>query len=188
VTQPTYDELWLPIPGFEGFYEVSNQGRVRSLGRRVVYADGSVHTHPGKLLRQSICKMGRHRVDLRANGKRSNRLVHRLVLEAFVGPCPPGMECCHFDDNPSNNCLDNLRWGTRMENFDDRARNGIGYQANQTTCKFGHPLEGANLMPSALRKGKRACYACNRAHGYIRYRKELKPKFQEIADGYYQML
>lgn len=50
--------------------------------------------------------------------------VGRLVLEAFVGPCPPGMECCHNDDNPTNNTLGNLRWGTHSDNMRDAYRNG----------------------------------------------------------------
>lgn len=51
--------------------------------------------------------------------------IHRLVLEAFVGPCPSGMECRHFPDrNPSNNCLDNLQWGTPLENNHDRFFHG----------------------------------------------------------------
>lgn len=50
--------------------------------------------------------------------------IHRLVLLAFVGPCPPGMECCHIDGNPINNRLSNLRWGTRRENMEDRVRHG----------------------------------------------------------------
>jgi hypothetical protein len=51
-------------------------------------------------------------------------LVHRLVLEAFVSPCPPGMECRHLDGNPSNPRLDNLKWGTRAENVADTAKHG----------------------------------------------------------------
>jgi hypothetical protein len=60
-------------------------------------------------------------------GTRKNRLqlVHALILEAFVGPCPPGLECRHLDGNPANNRLDNLIWGTRIENQDDRRRHGI---------------------------------------------------------------
>lgn len=51
----------------------------------------------------------------------------RLVLEAFVGPCPYGMECCHYDDNPFNNKVDNLRWGTTQENALDKVRNDRGF-------------------------------------------------------------
>lgn len=50
--------------------------------------------------------------------------VHRLVLEAFVGPCPEGMECRHLDGNPTNNRLENLCWGSKQENMDDRSRHG----------------------------------------------------------------
>jgi hypothetical protein len=50
--------------------------------------------------------------------------VHRLVLEAFVGMCPEGMECCHRDGNRSNNSLSNLRWGTHQSNIDDREKHG----------------------------------------------------------------
>ena len=49
-----------------------------------------------------------------------------LVLELFVGPCPDGMECCHYDDNPLNNALSNLRWDTHKSNMQDRNRNGKG--------------------------------------------------------------
>jgi hypothetical protein len=61
-------------------------------------------------------------LEVQIRGK--HRLVHRLVLEAFVGPCPDGMECCHDDGNPSNNRLDNLRWDTKRNNQNDRLRHG----------------------------------------------------------------
>lgn len=51
----------------------------------------------------------------------------RLVLEAFVGPCPDGMECCHWDDDQNNNVVSNLRWGTKSDNAMDRIRNGKYY-------------------------------------------------------------
>lgn len=57
-------------------------------------------------------------------GREDQRFVHRLVLEAFVGPCPNGMECRHLDGDPSNNALDNLCWGTRLENHRDSVRHG----------------------------------------------------------------
>jgi hypothetical protein len=58
-------------------------------------------------------------------GKHDQRLLGRLVLEAFVGPCPQGMECCHFPDRDPANCrLDNLRWGTSKENTGDQRLHG----------------------------------------------------------------
>jgi hypothetical protein len=60
-----------------------------------------------------------------SSGVRSpQRQVHRLILETFVGPCPPGHECCHANDQPTDNRLVNLRWGTHLENAADRQRNG----------------------------------------------------------------
>jgi hypothetical protein len=60
-------------------------------------------------------------------GRKDQRFVHRLVLEAFVGPCPEGMECRHKDGNPGNNRLDNLAWGTRKENHADSVEHGTAY-------------------------------------------------------------
>lgn len=57
-------------------------------------------------------------------GKRYVQSVHVLVLLAFVGPCPEGMECRHLDGNPANNRLDNLCWGTGSENWNDKRRHG----------------------------------------------------------------
>lgn len=59
-----------------------------------------------------------------ALGRNETELVHRLVLEAFVGLCPDGMECCHADDNPLNNNLSNLRWDTRSNNMKEGYKNG----------------------------------------------------------------
>lgn len=61
---------------------------------------------------------------LRVKLKGRDRWVHHLVLEAFVGPCPKGKQCCHRDDNPTNNWLSNLRWDTPRGNAADRVRNG----------------------------------------------------------------
>ncbi len=71
-----------------------------------------------------IMKSGHFRVGLLHDGKTAKFLVHRLMLLAFVGPCPEGMECCHADGNPSNNRLENLRWGTREDNKKDSKRHG----------------------------------------------------------------
>lgn len=68
-----------------------------------------------------------------AAGKTPRRVpVHRLVLLAFGGPSPPGLEACHRDDNKTNNCLENLYWGTRGQNQADAVRNGK--QAKGSKC------------------------------------------------------
>lgn len=67
---------------------------------------------------------GRCAIAISHLGKEQTKLVHRLVLKTFVGPCPNGMECRHLDGNPRNNNLSNLRWGTVKENQADRIRHG----------------------------------------------------------------
>ncbi len=84
-------------------------------------------TKAGKILRPWTDKQGRLVIVLSRNGKRFCRFVSRLLLEAFVGPCPPGppgMECCHYNGNPSDNRLENLRWDTSKANKADSIRHG----------------------------------------------------------------
>lgn len=76
-------------------------------------------------LKFDVSKRGYSRVSLRSKeNPKGRRLIHRLVLEAFVGPCPVGMEACHGDGNPRNNRLSNLRWDTKKANQADRIRHG----------------------------------------------------------------
>jgi hypothetical protein len=97
-------------------------------------------------------KSGHLRVNIKYDGgKTRTRYVHNLILEAFVGPCPPGMECCHHDGDPTNNRLSNLRWGTRLENMDDQARHGVLIK--------GERVYGAKLTETDVRE-IRALYAC----------------------------
>lgn len=121
-------ERWLPVVGFEGQYEVSDFGRVRSLNRTISYqtrcrwSGATLIAHrfcPGKILSPGVCEAGHLNV---AIGRGNSKLVHVLVLTAFVGPRPPGQECLHGDGVPSNNRLTNLRWGTRLENVADSYR------------------------------------------------------------------
>lgn len=121
-------ESWLPVIRYEGLYEASDQGRVRSVDRRVRYSRwGEEGT---KLLRGKLLKPepgntdGRYLyVSLSKEGATCLRSVHSLVLEAFVGPRPLGMLGCHANDNGHDNYLENLRWGTHGDNLRDRYRN-----------------------------------------------------------------
>lgn len=70
-------------------------------------------------------------VKLRKDGKYHDKLLHRLMLEVFVGPCPDGMECCHRDSNKHNNVLSNLRWDTRQGNVSDMVANGTSRCATE---------------------------------------------------------
>lgn len=122
-------EKWRAVVGYEDHYKVSDYGRVRTVFRKVVRTggkEGIVHTVRDRILKAwPIGRCGHLYVGLYKERKQVKTLaVHRLVLEAFVGPCPDGMECRHLDGNPVNNCVDNLCWGTPKQNMADRERHG----------------------------------------------------------------
>lgn len=168
----TTDERWLPIPGYEGFYEVSDHGRVRSLARVVLRSDGVLQPYKGRVLSPGRKKLTEHLFVILcgADKRHRNQQVHRLVLFAFVGPAPPGMVCCHWDDDPTNNHLGNLRWDTRRENVKDAIRNGINHYTSLTHCPRGHPYQTPNLVESELKRGGRKCLACGRATNLVQCR------------------
>lgn len=110
-------EQWRDVPGFEGRYLVSDQGRVRSLDHYVRTGPGGKGARlvRGRLLRPGPARSGHLSV---AIGKGNTRQVHQLVLEAFfVGPLQPRLEPLHLNHNPADNRLENLRYGTRSENI-----------------------------------------------------------------------
>ena len=120
------EEIWKDIPGYEGLYQVSNLGRVKSLPhwiqRRNVLTGGvSKVLTPEKILKPQPQKSGHLDVKLGTHPAKHHR-IHRLVMLAFCGPCPPGMEVCHNDSDPTNNRLDNLRYDTRSGNKVDSVK------------------------------------------------------------------
>ncbi len=116
-------EVWQPVPGYEGLYEVSDHGRIRSLpGERWNGAAWIKKT--GCIRKTPIGAHGYPTVDLKHNGKRKTFTVHTLVLTAFIGPRPAGQECRHLNGNRADSRLCNLGWGTPAQNDDDRKRHG----------------------------------------------------------------
>jgi len=108
-------ETWKPIPGFPG-YEVSDHGRVRSFKR---HGSGGIEDAPQRILKTAAHQGGYAFVCLSHDGTRHIKRNCQLVLLAFVGPCPDGMEVCHNDGNPQNDHLDNLRYDTHAGNMRD---------------------------------------------------------------------
>jgi hypothetical protein len=104
-------EVWKLVPGYDGKYEVSNQGQIRSYQRRT----------EGCILRPGRMPSGHLSVAL---GRKNSQCVHKLVLLAFVGAAPNKHECLHMNGNPADNRLSNLRWGTRSENMKDAYAHG----------------------------------------------------------------
>lgn len=110
--------------GFESYYEVSDQGRVRSLDRVVVEKGGKERFKQGRLLRPHLTRTGHLTVMLAGDGTKARSGVHQLVAQAFIGPRPDGMEVRHLDGRPENNGVSNLAWGSRKENQHDRWAHG----------------------------------------------------------------
>lgn len=158
-------EMWRPIPGYFGYYEASNLGRVRSLDRWIRASNGRRRFCPGQIMKQDTCQCY-PKVGLSANGSNKKWLVHRLILLAFVGECPVGMLCCHADDVATNNVLSNLRWDYPRANMLDSVRNGRHRNARKVACIRGHGFDETNTYVN-LTSGKRRCRECAR----INYRR-----------------
>lgn len=116
-------EIWKDIKGYEGLYQVSNLGRVKSLARKVIKAYGAEHNLKEKLRVINSDNVGYQVVRLH-NGKGKTFKVHRLVAKAFLGE-PNGLEVNHIDGDKSNNKVENLEYCTRGENLKHCWDNGL---------------------------------------------------------------
>lgn len=181
------EEIWKPVVGAEAGYQVSNLGNVRSLDRTITTKAGVKKRRKGQSLKLIQAKNGYLTVNIQ--GMKS---VHRLVLEAFVGACPPGMETCHKNGIRTDNRVDNLYWGTSSENNLDIVRHGNHHLQKLESCPRGHSLSGANLIPSQSRKrpdgNSRDCLACSRARSIIKNHPDLGLDFQILSDEKYEQI
>jgi hypothetical protein len=143
---------WKPVVGWEGRYEVSDEGQVRN-------------ARTGRVLALEINPAGYPFVRLYANNERTGYTVHRLVADAFIGPRPPGMHTCHTDGDPRNNTLANLRYDTQSGNEQDKVRHGRHPEASKTHCAQGHPFDETNTarLPDKPGRFRRRCLTCQRA-------------------------
>lgn len=111
-------EIWKDIPGYEGKYQASNYGRIRSLDRQLgTPGKRGFKTMKGRVLRPGPTKSG-HLYVVLGHGA-AGYPVHQLVALTFIGPRPEGKEVCHNDGDPTNNRADNLRYDTRTNNILD---------------------------------------------------------------------
>ena len=172
------------MPGFTG-YEVSSDGRVRSLDRTVVDSVGRSRRLTGKMLKLKTDPSGYPLVTLgRPPLPCRYARVHVLMMEAFVGPRPPGLEVRHLDDVKSHNSLGNLTYGTHSENAKDIVRLGRHHESNKTHCPHGHKYSAKNTRPQHNGRG-RTCISCARARAYVH---NYGGDVREIADRYYMKL
>lgn len=132
---------WRAIPGFDGWYEVSSAGEVRSWRKRGK-GSGS-RRHEPIHLRQATSSSGYPGVRLYRDGVGRTSNVHRLVMLSFVGECPEGLEVCHGDGDRLNNALGNLRYDTKSANARDREAH------NERTRGYSRPELSGELNPIA---------------------------------------
>lgn len=117
-------EIWRPVVGWKGFYEVSDRGRVRSVKRVVVRSNGRRHTVIARILQTPPNGDGYPHVNLHRPGRHVSAKVHILVARAFHGRCPNGLETRHLDGIRANCRATNLRYGTSEENGADKVNHG----------------------------------------------------------------
>lgn len=150
--------MWRPVLGYEGYYEASTQGRVRSVER--IAANG--RWWPGVVLKPVVHPNGHLQVHLSRGNAQRTQWVHRLVLTAFAGPAPDGTVALHRNGDPSDNQLTNIEWGTHSENLRDQVRHGSHFFASKAHCPKGHPYDETNTYRSPGRN-HRKCRECMRA-------------------------
>jgi hypothetical protein len=132
------NEIWKDVHGYEGYYQVSNMGRVCSIDRNVTRSDGTTRLIRGKMIRPTHTNKGQHYpvVNLCVNGKTQMHLVHRLVAQAFLGPIPEGMEVDHINENGQDNRVENLRYLSRHENA---SRSTKGFFRKESNAMENNP-------------------------------------------------
>lgn len=121
------NEVWKSVPGYEGIYEISSNGKLRSLDR----IDSSGHHRIGRLMKPGGDKDGYLVTTLTKHAIEKRRRIHQLVLEAFVGTRPENTIGCHIDGNILNNNVSNLRWGTAKSNSEDMIKHGREYKGQR---------------------------------------------------------
>ena len=114
-------EVWRGIPSLDCHYEASSYGRIRSIERRRIQANGKTRTFPSVVLRQQEAS-GYKRVCVSLGSTEKTCLVHRLVAEAFHPVTGPVVR--HLDGDQANNAPENLAWGTAAQNIADKLRHG----------------------------------------------------------------
>lgn len=179
-------EEWRDIPGWEGYYQASNCGRIRSVEREVHHVDGRVRELQSKVLKPRTTPQGRPAVNLCRGGKCKNHTIHSLVMSAFFGSRPEGKIIRHLNDDPWDNRLSNLAYGSHHENMWDCIANGGHHELNKTHCPRGHELAIWNTTRATRKKGYRDCLSCNRARARIQKNPTLDLK--AVSDFYYKDL
>lgn len=163
-------ERWLPVVDWEDRYTVSDLGNVRSIYR-------------ARNKKLSLSKTGYLYVGLSKGDITRCKWVHTLVIQAFIGPPPPGLECLHGPGGKQDNRLTNLSYGTHSKNLYDMRRDGTSYHRNLTHCPYGHILAMPNLVKKLWEeKGHRNCLTCRLVGDNARYARRVGKPFDYEAE------
>lgn len=163
LASPQLAEEWRPVVGYEGAYEVSDLGRVRSLDRPALTPTGFPYVQRGRVLKRTRVRAGesRFKVNLSVPGiPPKKRLISTLVAAAFLGPRPDGFFVCHNNGKADDDRLVNLRYDTPTGNSADTIPHGTRLHLNDTGCLHGHPWNRRNTY--IARDGSRVCRTCHR--------------------------
>ena len=155
------EEVWKPIEGYEGLYEVSDKGNVRSLDRYVYTGAAGMVRRKGVFMKQQTNKKGYKTVMLHDSSRVRSTTVHRLVAEAFIPNPDNKSQVNHIDTDKTNNSVSNLEWNTQEENMAHAKKH--------------------NLFKNKTEKQIKAC-AKNLEKAYIKRR---RPVDMYTLDGHY---
>lgn len=166
------EEIWLPIDGFEGIYEISNMGKVKSVERTITYINRwgteTNRTFKSCILKPSQDKDGYLYVTLKKNGIETYKKIHRLIAEAFI-PNPQNKPTVnHKNHNRQDNRVENIEWATYLEQYDNIWKNNVeNAHCCQSKQVYKYSLENTflALYPSI----RRAAKDCNLSHKGIMY-------------------
>lgn len=150
--------MWKSIKGYEGYYEVSDKGKVRSLDRTIAYPDGHVQHLKGKNLHFTKVNSGYLQVVLNKEGKKKRYYVHRLVGSAFLDNPNNFSDINHKDYNKENNCYENLEWMSHMDNLIDLQNvKNDGYKDSHNKNK----THKCNICGSIISYKAECCAKCS---------------------------
>lgn len=152
------DEVWMPLSRFEGIVEASNIGRVRRKEYKVHQGNGNGHlrTVSAKIFKPRKHPWGYKYIEFSLRGEVHQEFVHRLVAEAFLGSCPANQYVLHGDNDPTNNRIENLRYGTPSENCKDKLIHGT--QPHGEAISWSK-LKEDDILDIRMRRNNGAPYA-----------------------------
>ena len=164
------NEEWRDVAGYEGLYQVSSEGRVKSLERTFIDNSGRKRTVKERILKLRTDRYGYLVVDLRDGGKRKHFKVHRLVCQAFHENPENKLDVNHIDENKTDNRACNLEWCTRRENCNHGTRNERSAKnRSKSVGQYTHDGELVKIWPSAMEVQRQTGFSqghiCKAANG-----------------------